>query len=148
VVLKGLDGGVQLVLGIVLAFLPPTAITGLANLVLTRDLLGDPNNALSTHLSSAAHNFADGTSRWFAIGYLLLHAVVKLGLVAALLRETLPAFPIAAVVLSAFAGYEVYRAVRVGSIALPIFAALDAAVVFLILREYRQLRQKSAKRAS
>lgn len=143
VALKGLDGGVQLVLGIVLIFLPPTVITGLANAVVTRDLLGDPNGTLSTHLETAAHNFADGTSRWFAIGYLLLHAVIKIGLVAALLRKIVPVYPVAAVVLGAFVVYEIYRAIRTHSIALPIFAVLDIIIIVLVLREYRQLRREA-----
>ena len=144
VALKGLDGGVQLVLGIVLIFLPPTLITGLANDVVTRDLLGDPNGTLSQHLQTAAHNFADGSSRSFAIGYLLLHAIIKLGLVVALLRKIIPAYPVAAVVLGTFVGYEIYRAIRTHSIALPIFAALDVIIIILVLREYQQLRRERA----
>ncbi|GAA0609089.1 DUF2127 domain-containing protein [Kutzneria viridogrisea] len=144
VTLKGLDGLSQLVLGIVLIFIPPTVITGLANAVVTRDLLGDPGGTLSEHLETAAHNFADGSSRGFAIGYLLLHAVIKLGLVAALLRKVVPLYPIAALVLGAFVVYELYRAVHTGSIALPFFAALDIVIIVLVLREYRQLRQEAA----
>jgi uncharacterized membrane protein len=145
IALKGLDGLGQLVLGIVLIFLPPTLITGLANEVVTRDLLGDPSGTLSTHLQTAAHNFADGSSRTFAIGYLLLHAVIKLGLVAALLRKIMPLYPVAAVVLGAFVVYEVYRAISTHSIALPIFAALDVVIIILVVREYQQLRRERAE---
>jgi uncharacterized membrane protein len=145
IALKGLDGLGQLVLGIVLIFLPPTLITGLANEVVTRDLLGDPAGTLSTHLQTAAHNFADGSSRTFAIGYLLLHAVIKLGLVAALLRKIMPLYPVAAVVLGAFVVYEVYRAVNTHSIALPIFAAIDVVIIILVIREYQQLRRERAE---
>lgn len=132
-------------LGIVLIFVPPTLITGLANEVVTRDLLGDPSGTLSTHLETAAHNFADGSSRAFAIGYLLLHAVIKLGLVAALLRKIMPLYPVAAVVLGAFVVYEVYRAINTHSIALPIFAAIDVVIIILVIREYQQLRRERAE---
>ena len=148
IALKGLDGLGQLVLGIVLIFLPPTLITGLANEVVTRDLLGDPAGTLSTHLQTAAHNFADGSSRTFAIGYLLLHAVIKLGLVAALLRKVLPLYPVACVVLGAFVVYEIVRAVHTHSIALPIFAAIDIVIIILVLREYAQLRRERAEAAT
>jgi len=87
----------------VLIFLPPTVITGLANAVVTRTARRSERHAV-THLETAAHNFADGTSRWFAIGYLLLHAVIKIGLVAALLRKIVPVYPVAAVV-SAHSSY-------------------------------------------
>ncbi|MFC0432200.1 DUF2127 domain-containing protein [Kutzneria buriramensis] len=145
IAIKGLDGLGQLVLGIVLIFVPPTLITGLANEVVTRDLLGDPSGTLSTHLETAAHNFADGSSRAFAIGYLLLHAVIKLGLVAALLRKIMPLYPVAAVVLGAFVVYEVYRAINTHSIALPIFAAIDVVIIILVIREYQQLRRERAE---
>ncbi|GAA3439536.1 DUF2127 domain-containing protein [Kutzneria kofuensis] len=146
--IKGLDGLGQLVLGIVLIFIPPTLITGLANEVVTRDLLGDPGGTLSTHLQTAAHDFADGSSRAFAIGYLLLHAVIKLGLVAALLRKVLPLYPVAAVVLAAFVVYEIVRAVHTHSIALPIFAAIDVVIIILVIREYVQLRRERAASAT
>ena len=148
VTIKGLDGLIQLVLGIVLIFIPPTLITGLANDVVTRDLLGDPNGTLSTHLETAAHNFADGSSRTFAIGYLLLHAVIKLGLVAALLRKIMPLYPVAVVVLGAFVVYEIVRAVHTHSIALPIFAAIDIVIIVLVIREYVQLRRERAESAT
>jgi uncharacterized membrane protein len=148
IAIKGLDGLGQLVLGIVLIFIPPTLITGLANEVVTRDLLGDPGGTLSTHLQTAAHDFADGSSRTFAIGYLLLHAVIKLGLVAALLRKVLPLYPVAAVVLAAFVVYEIVRAVHTHSIALPIFAAIDVVIIVLVIREYVQLRRERAAAAT
>ncbi|QUQ68879.1 DUF2127 domain-containing protein [Kutzneria sp. CA-103260] len=148
IAIKGLDGLGQLALGIVLIFIPPTVITGLANEVVTRDLLGDPDGTLSTHLQTAAHNFADGSSRGFAIGYLLLHAVIKLGLVAALLRKIMPLYPVAVVVLGAFVVYEVYRAVNTHSIALPIFAAIDIVIIVLVVREYVQLRRERAASAT
>ncbi len=148
IAIKGLDGLGQLVLAIVLIFIPPTAITGLANDVVTRDLLGDPDGTLATHLQTAAHNFADGSSRAFAIGYLLLHAVIKLGLVAALLRKIMPLYPVAVVVLGAFVAYELYRAVRTHSIALPIFAAIDIVIIILVVREYLQLRRERAGSAT
>ena len=148
VTLKGLDGGIQLVLGIVLVFIPPTLITGLANDIVTRDLLGDPNDTLSRHLETAAHDFADGSSHWFAIIYLLLHALIKLGLVVALLRKIVPLYPVAVVVLGAFVIYEVYRAIRTHSIALPIFALLDVIIIVLVIREYRQIRREAAANKS
>jgi uncharacterized membrane protein len=142
VTVKGVDGAVQVVGAVVLAIVPPSAITGLANAVITRDLLGDQEGTLARHLSKAAHDFADGSTRTFAIIYLLLHGLIKLGLVVALLRKLMPAYPVAAVVLAGFVVYELYRAVRTGSIALPIFAGIDVVIIVLVLREYRQLRRE------
>jgi uncharacterized membrane protein len=147
VILKGIDGGVQLLGGLLLIVVPPAAITGLANAVITRDLLGDPNGTLAQHLQTAASNFAgggEGGTRLFAIIYLLAHGVIKLGLMWALLRKILIAFPIGVVVLTGFVVYEVWRAVHTHSIALPIFAALDAVIIVLVIREYLKLRRERA----
>lgn len=144
IALKGIDGGLQLVGALLLIVVPPTVVTGLANTVITRDLLGDPNGTMATHLATAANQFVNGSTRTFAIVYLLAHAVIKLGLVWALLKRVGPAFPVAMVVLAAFVAYELWRAVHTHSIALPIFAALDVVIIVLIFREYRQLRRERA----
>ena len=141
IAIKGLDGLGQLVLGIVLIFIPPTLITGLANDVVTRDLLGDPSGTLSTHLQTAAHDFADGSSRAFAI-------VLTEAATAVLPRKVLPLYPVACVVLGAFVVYEIFRAVRTHSIALPIFAAIDVVIIILVIREYAQLRRERAAAAT
>jgi len=148
VALKGIDGGVQFLGALLLMIIPPTAISGLANDVITRDLLGDPNGTLASHLRIAATHFVDGGTRTFAIVYLLAHGVIKLALVWALLRKILWAFPVAVVVLSGFVVYEVWRAVHTHSISLPIFVALDLLIIILVIREYVKLRRERASTAS
>jgi uncharacterized membrane protein len=144
VAIKGIDGGLQFIGALVLMVIPPTLISGVANQIVTRDLLGDPNGTLSTHLAKAANEFANGSTRWFAIVYLLAHGVIKLVLVWALLKKVLWMFPVAVVVLAGFVVYEVWRAVHTHSIALPIFAAIDVVIIVLILREFRKLRRERA----
>ncbi|MCG8914925.1 DUF2127 domain-containing protein [Actinokineospora sp. PR83] len=142
VVVKGADGVLQLLGALVLLLVPPALITGVANAVITRDLLGDQRGMLAHHLSRAAADFAEGGTRGFAIWYLLLHGVVKIGLVVALSRRVVTAFPVACVVLLALVGYEVLRAVRTDSIALAAFAAVDLLVVAAVWREFRRLRRE------
>jgi len=140
IALKGIDGGIQVIGALVLAFVPSSAVTGFAHAVITRDLLGDPNGVLARHLQLAAEDFAGGGTKTFAVVYLLAHGLIKLGLVFALARKIVRAYPIAAVVLAAFVVYEIIRAIHTHSIALPFFAALDVVIIVLVLREYRKLR--------
>jgi uncharacterized membrane protein len=142
IALKGLDGALQLVGALILAFIPSTFVTGFAHAVITRDLLGDPSGTLARHLELATEHFVDGSTKTFAVVYLLAHGVIKLALVFALARKWVRAYPVAMVVLAAFVVYEVYRAINTGSIALPFFAALDAIIIVLVFREYRQLRRQ------
>ena len=65
---------------------------------------------------------------------------MKLALVGALSARWLPAYPVAAAVLTAFVVYELWRAVITGSLLLPVLAALDVAIIVVVAREYRRLR--------
>ncbi|KAA5829573.1 DUF2127 domain-containing protein [Saccharopolyspora hirsuta] len=141
VLLKGLDGAVQLLGGILLIFVPPEAVTRLAHAVVTRDLVGPPTGPLAGHFEEAVRHFADG-NRTFVIAYLLLHGVIKLVLVIALLRKVLPMYPVAAAALGLFVLFEILRAVQTRSIVLPLLAALDVAIIVLVVKEYLELRRQ------
>ncbi len=134
--LKGIDGAIELIGAIVLLIIPTGSVQTLINDVLSHDLLGPPDGSLAKHFVSGTAEFASG-NRTFAVVYLGLHGIVKLALVAAMLRRIRPAYPVAAVVLGLFVIYEIYRATQTGSVLLPFLAALDIAIIVLIIREYR-----------
>jgi len=138
-VVKGLDGLIELVGGITLLLVSQAEVQKVIAAVVTRDLLGPPDGSLTRHFVAGTAEFASG-SRTFAVLYLLLHGVLKLGLVIALLRHWLPAYPVAVVVLGLFVVYELYRATQTGSVLLPVLALVDVAVIVLVVREYRALR--------
>jgi uncharacterized membrane protein len=140
--LKGLDGAAELLGALVLLVVPAAAVHQLVADVLARDLLGPPDGFLARHLVAGTAEFASG-NRTFVVLYLGLHGVVKIALVVALLRHWLPAYPVAVAVLGAFVAYEIYRAVRTGSVLLPFLAALDVVVIVLTIREYRLLRRRA-----
>jgi uncharacterized membrane protein len=137
-ILKGLDGGVELLVGVALALVGPRELGELTRRVVVHHLLGSPRGALAERVT-AGEALLSGGDRTFAVAYLTLHGLLKLGLVVALLRELRPAYPVAIGVLAVFIGYEAYRAVRTGSAALWAAAALDLAITVLVVREYRRL---------
>jgi uncharacterized membrane protein len=136
---KAVDGAAELIGAIVLLLVPGAALGSLVRDVLSRDLLGPPDGSLARHFQAGTAEFLSG-NRTFVVLYLGLHGVIKLGLVAALLREWRPAFPVAVVVLGAFVVLELLRAARTGSVVLPVLAALDIVIIVLVVREYRRLR--------
>jgi uncharacterized membrane protein len=138
---KGLDGAIELIGAIVLLLVPATLVNHLVADVISRDLVGSPDGFLARHLVAGTAEFASG-NRTFVILYLGLHGVVKLALVVALLRRWMPAYPVAAVVLSVFVAYELYRAVRTGSVVLPLLAAVDILIIIMVVREYLLLRRE------
>jgi uncharacterized membrane protein len=137
---KGVDGAAELLGALVLLLVPAAAVHQLVADVLARDLLGSPDGFLARHLVSGTAEFTSG-NRTFVVLYLALHGVVKLALVAALVRRWLPAYPVAVLVLAVFVAYELYRAVNTGSVVLPFLAALDVFVIVMVLREYRVLKR-------
>lgn len=140
---KGIDGAAELIGAVALLLVSGGLVHRLVADVLARDLLGPPDGSLARHFVAGTAEFASG-NRTFAIVYLVLHGVLKLVLVAALLRRWMPAYPVAVVVLGLFVVYEVYRAWHTGSVLLPFLAALDVAIIVLVLREYRVLRRERA----
>jgi uncharacterized membrane protein len=136
--LKGLDGAVELLAGVALAVVGPRELGGLTRRVVEHHLLGSPHGALAERLTAGEAALAGG-DRTFAVAYLTLHGLVKLGLVVALLREVRPAYPVAIGVLGVFVVVELTRAVPTGSVLLAVAAALDLVVIALVVREYRRL---------
>jgi uncharacterized membrane protein len=143
--LKGLDGAAELVGAVALLLIPAATVHRLVADIVSRDLLGPPDGFLTRHLVAGTAEFELG-NRAFVLVYLGLHGVVKLALVWALLRRWRPAYPVAAVVLGVFVGYELLRAVRTGSLVLPFLAALDILVIVFVLREYRLLKTINPER--
>jgi uncharacterized membrane protein len=136
--LKGLDGAAELGAGVALALVGPRELGELTRRVVAHHLLGSPHGALAERVT-AGEAALGGGDRTFAVAYLTLHGLLKLGLVVALLRELRSAYPVAIGVLAVFVGYEAYRAVRTGSWALGAAAALDLVLAVLVVREYRRL---------
>ena len=139
--LKGLDGAVELLAGLALLVVGPGELDAVSRRVVAHHLLGSPHGALAERFSAGAAALGGG-DRAFAVAYLTLHGLVKLGLVVALLREVLPAYPVAAGVLGVFCAFELYRAVDRGAAAMWAAAALDLLLAVLVVREYRRLRSR------
>lgn len=137
---KGIDGALELIGGVLLLVVSQAAVQRVITDVVTHDLLGPPDGSLTRHFVAGTAEFASG-DRTFAVLYLLLHGAIKVALVVALVRHWLPAYPVAIVVLGLFVVYEIYRATQTGSVLLPLLAVVDIAVIVLVIREYRALRR-------
>ncbi|HAM27978.1 MAG TPA: hypothetical protein DCP11_15115 [Microbacteriaceae bacterium] len=140
VVVKGIDGAIEFLVGVLLLVAP-----GLVHVVLAAAA------SEAREGSSAANAFiADYVARLdsqlarsglaFLITFLIIHGVVKLVLVYCLLRKFHRVYPIALAVLIVFLAYQVYAFVTAPSIGMAVFTLLDALIIFFVYREYRQIR--------
>ena len=141
VTLKGLDGGLELIGGIVLLFTTPEAINHVMRALTQHELSQDPNDFIARHLLHSAGELTHGTALFAAV-YLITHGVSKIVLVVALLRDELWAYPAMIVLLAAFIVYQLYRLVVRPGVGLVLLTAFDALIVWLTGREYRSKRRR------
>ena len=139
-VLKGLDGILEVIGGILLVFLSPQAIQHLARTLTAHELSQDPRDLIARYILHTASYLTTSTTLFGAV-YLLSHGIAKVVLVALVLRDKLGAYPWLIALLLAFIGYQLYRITAVhfsaGLTALTIF---DAVLVWLTWREYQARR--------
>jgi len=141
-VIKGIDGALELIGGGLLLVVPPSAITVLVRSLTQHELSEDPQDLVATHIRAAAEHLAgSAAARGFGVLYLIGHGAIKLLLVGALVRRIRPVYPVAITFLAAFVLYESYRVVMGHSLALLIFAALDTGITAMVIREYLALRR-------
>ncbi len=87
-----------------------------------------------------AQGFSVNTKNFYAF-YLLSHGVVKLALVAELLRNKLWAYPASLIVLGLFILYQIYRFYYTQSVGLVVLTVFDLIVMVLIWHEYGLMRR-------
>lgn len=135
--LKGIDGILELVGGVLFLVVSKVAVRGLVAALTQHELSEDPTDWVATHLRQAVSHLSANT-RLFAGAYLLGHGATKVFLVwGGLLRRKRWAFPTAIVFLAVFICYQTYRIIQRFSHGLVALTTLDFVVMLLIWREYR-----------
>jgi len=143
IIIKGIDGVLELLGGVLVLTISPHTINGLTNF-LTQDALQDnPHNFIATHIASAGHHLAAGHNL-FAAAFLLTHGLVKVVLVTCLLLNKLWAYPWALGVLGLFLVYQIYLLVTQPGLGMACLSVLDAIIIWLIYREWQQVRWQPA----
>jgi uncharacterized membrane protein len=144
ITLKGLDGVLEVLGGLLLLFLTPQRLNAIVEFLTQHELSQDPRDFLATHLLSYARNFTASTALFLAL-YLLSHGIIKIVLVVALLQQRLWAYPWALVFLGVFIVYQIYRLALHLSLGLLALTLFDIFIVGLTVLEYRKQRARVAK---
>jgi uncharacterized membrane protein len=138
ILLKGVDGLIELVSGLSLWLAPAILRAVLVPVVRTES----DDAGLRVLIAHAAGRLDDTLARgssFFVIFFLLSHGIVKLVLVYCLLKEYLWVYPYALAVLGLFAVYQIVVLVQSPSVALVVLAILDIVIILLVWREWRSL---------
>ena len=145
VILKGLDALMECVGGLLLYLIPTDQIIRWVNLVTHIELQKDPRDFIANALLSAAHHFSVGTQSFYAF-YLLSHGLIKVFLVAGLLKKVVWAYPAFIVAMIVFIAYQLYRYTYTMSLGLIALSVFDLLVLVLVWHEWRVLRDHLQKR--
>jgi len=136
---KGVDGLLETLGGLMLFIVTPGQIEWLAEALTMHELSQDPNDLIATYLLNSARALSAGTEE-FAATYLLWHGVVKIVLVAALLRRRRWGYLAGIAAFSLFLVYQIYRYLHTRSPELLALSVVDVFVIALTWLEYTRLR--------
>jgi uncharacterized membrane protein len=144
VLLKGLDGVLELAGGILLVAMGRTGVSRTVALLTQHELSEDPHDLVAGFLMREARQLGQGSVH-FAAAYLIAHGLVKLWLVGGLIRERAWVFPMALGFLGLFIAYQLYRLTYQRSLALGVLSAMDLVIMVLVWREYVAVRRAARR---
>ena len=134
--IKGLAGVVETIGGFLVLFVTQKLLDSFILFLTAPEIAEDSSDWVANYLSSAVQRFSEDT-KYFASIYLIVHGLIKIFLVAGLLRNKLWAYPLSLWFLGAFIIYQCYRFTHTHSIWLVLLTVFDLVVAFLIWREYQ-----------
>lgn len=146
--LKGLDGLLETLGGILLLIINPAEINRWADRLTQGELSKDPHDFIANRILNSAHHLT-GASLIFGSVYLLSHGILKIALVIEVLRDRLWAYIALIAVTGLFVIYQVYRLAAVKlSVGLILLTILDLVIIYLTQKEYRKHRVWHEKRTA
>jgi uncharacterized membrane protein len=137
IIIKGVDGGLELVGGLLLIFLSPVAINRVVFFFVEGELKEDPTDLVANLLLHTTRSAIE--VRVPASTFLILHGIVKLVLVGGLATNRLWSYPAAILVFAGFTIYQLYQLSREYTLFLLIVTVLDVIVILLVIAEYRHM---------
>ena len=137
--LKALNGILEIAGGILILFIHPASMNRLILIVFGHELLEDPGDFLANYLLRLVRHISFFTKIFGSI-YLLGHGFIKLGLVIALLKRKLWAYPAAILVFTLFIISQIFILYYHYSSLLVLITIVDVFIIYLIWLEYKNVR--------
>ena len=141
VLLKGILSLAESIGGILVLSIP-TLLLGTVISMSQDELIEEPGDFIATHSLQLAQQFSVGTTTVIGI-YLLTRGLIKLGLVAALWKNQLWAYPASLAVFGLFILYQTYEIIVGHSMLIAGITLIDLIVVYLIWDEYAIVRRRA-----
>ncbi len=136
-ILKAINGAIEVVAALVVAFIPRTLVVQLVNFVTAGELTEDRSDIVSQALRTVGHYFA--VSNGFIVAaYLFLHGIIKVALVLGIFAGKRLAYPLFMLALGVFGAYEAYLGIMRNELLLGLLGAFDFVLLLLTFYEFRK----------
>jgi len=141
ILIKGIDGALEILGGIFLSLVSPLKISALILWLTRHELAEDPKDFIANYLTGIAHNLSLN-AQFFGALYLLSHGLIKIILISSLWKRRLWAYPISLIFFFLFCAYQIYRYNYSHEIWLIILTIFDVFVILLTWMEWKRLKQE------
>ncbi len=138
--IKGISGILETLAGIAAVFVEPRALEAVVLFLTAPELSEDPDDWFATFLGGAVRQYSADTQAFLSM-YLISHGLIRVFLVAGMLRGKLWAYPVSLGALGLFIAYQGERFMHTHSLWLVFLTLVDLGVAYLIWDEY-QLRKR------
>lgn len=140
-ILKGIFALLEIIGGILAYFMTQELLLRLVVAITQEELTQDPRDFVARYLLQSAQDFSVSSQHFMSV-YLLSHGIIKIFLVAGLLRKKFWFYPLAIIVFVLFILYQFFRFSVTHSFWLLVITLLDVIVIWLTWHEYRYLRRR------
>lgn len=145
VLLKGFISVMEVVAGVAILFIPTELFLSVTTSVVQTMPPVAPFTFISEHLLAEVAKYTSATAVFLSV-YLLSRGLVKTGLIWALLKNKLWAYPVSLVILAGFVAYQFYQIATGHSLLVIGITLFDLVVMYFIWREYRIVRAHLAEK--
>lgn len=140
ILIKAIDGILEIIGGVLLIFLNPSRLSKLVVWLTQHELSEDPRDAVANFMIELSSKFTVSTQN-FGVFYLISHGIVKLILIIFLWKRKTWAYPLTIISLILFIIYQIYRYTLNSSIGLVILTAFDIIMIILTFIEYKRIKK-------
>ena len=138
IIIKCIDGILEFIGGIALAFAKTDIIINLVQKLFQHELIQDPTDIVANYLVKTSQNLSIGILTFASI-YLIIHGLIKIGLFLGLWYKKIWAYPLAGIILSLFVIYQSIRIFNTHSILLLFLTLVDIFILILLRLEYKRI---------
>jgi len=137
--LKGIDGLLEIIGGILLTVLNPQRMNRMVSFFTQHELSEDPKDTVANFLVALGHSFSISAQQFAAV-YLISHGAIKLILILLLWKKKLWAYPLSILFLVLFIIYQIYHYTFTHSASMILLTLLDTVMIILTYLEYKRIQ--------